>query len=323
MDIVIIGGSGAEGVIDELGVSVDKKEHLEEPTDIHGMDYLSFGYQGNNVFFVLRHGKDHQRDPARLEPKYMAKRLSELVENPEESLLIQTSASGSLDTSIQLIDEGGIVVCSDVMRGYGFRGSSRSRVETEELRGNNLHAVISQAYSPLARDLAIHAINETKGATSYEGGIYVNNQGNQFESKAEVAALYSWLDTPRRHLASLGREKELLVDLLVGLKQVSHVKLISLLEEVNEEEKKYAQVNQNLTINNAQLSMNAGREIEPLIESGFRNNVLLAFPVNYGTGLIPDEQVNHQRTEGAIKVGMPYIVGTLKKMIQEAPNYIK
>jgi hypothetical protein len=299
MNIAIIGGSGANEVIKELGVRARKNSFVA----LHGTDYIDFDYNDDKVFFVLRHGADHSKDPARLEPKYMAEKLVELLKPEEEkTLVIQTSASGSLDTSIKLVDEGGIVVCSDVMRGFGYKGSSRSLVGTD-----NLHAVINGAYSEQARKLALDAIRRVDGATLYDGGIYVNNQGNQFESAAEIADLCVRLDTPRFRLQQLAKLK--------GETKAENLFL-------DRQEEFYERLAKNLNIKHAQVSMNAARELEPLVESGFEDIVLLAFPVNYGVGLIPEEKVDHERTINAIKVGTKYIAPTLKNMIQMAGDYI-
>ena len=300
MNIAIIGGSGANEIISELGGTSQQPERSSD------IDWIPFSYEDDKIFFVLRHGVDHDRDPARLEPKCMAEKLAGLLKvNTEKTLVIQTSASGSLDTSIKLVDEGGIVVCSDVMRGYGFRGSSRSLVGTD-----NLHAVINGAYSEEARKLALDAIEKVEGATAYDGGLYINNQGNQFESAAEIAALYTLLDTPRYRLGQLKN------------RQYSELMDGRVCRVINKQVETYERLAENLGVKHAQVSMNAARELEPLVESGFKNIVLLAFPVNYGVGLIPEERVDHERTINAIDKGMKYIVPTLKNMIQMAGDYV-
>lgn len=314
-NIVIIGGSGAPEVVKNFGI---KEENLSEYVNekLSTPDFLKFQHEGKNILFVLRHGKNHTKDPARLEPKYLAEKLSFLVK-PQETLVVQTSASGSLDTSIDLVDEGGIVVCDDVMRGFGFRGSSRSIVDPKIV-----HAVIKGAYSERARELALDAIGAVNGAIAYDGGIYIENEGNRFESPSEVADLYARLDTPRFRLQGLQREKAIcnfLADLGVGMHSLFEVR-----QEVGKEITNYQGLANSLRIKHAQMSMNAAKELEPLVETGFKDIVLLAFPVNYGVGLIPDEQVNHERTEQAIgKATLPYIVPTLTNMIQMAPDYIK
>ena len=115
-NIAIIGGSGAAGVVSGLGI---KEEELTTCFNVEtqALDYMKFQHGDINVVFALRHGKEHTKDPARIKPKYLAKQLSKLV-NPEETLVVQTSASGSLDVDIDLVDEGGIVVCDSVMRGF-------------------------------------------------------------------------------------------------------------------------------------------------------------------------------------------------------------
>ena len=327
-NVVIIGGSGAPEVVQSFGI---KKKKLIKRVDnkLHKIDYLRFRHEGTNVLFVLRHGKKHTKDPARLKPKYLAKQLSKLV-NPKKTLVIQTSASGSLDTSIKLVDEGGIVVCDDVMRGFGFRGSSRSIVNPDIV-----HAVIQGAYSERARKLAGDAIGNVPGAIAYRGGIYIENEGNRFETKSEVADLFERLSAPQYRLDEMRDRKILFQSSYVMeaarmsagwneevYRRMDHMsgKMGQLDQDIEVQER----LRDNLSVTHAQVSMNAAKEVEPLIEAGFKDIVLLAFPVNYGVGLVPDEKVDHERTSMAIKKATkPYIAPTLTSMIQMAPDYIK
>lgn len=327
MNIGIIGGSGANDVIKSLGVNA--KEHITDSNNLNGVDYIHFKHNDDFVVFILRHGKEHTRDPARLDARSIVQALESIFNfndideiKPETTprLIIQTSASGSLDTSIKLVDDGGIVVCSDVMRGFGFTTTTFSGKNDRDL-----HAVMSNPFSEKARRLALDAIAKVNGAIGYDGGIYVNNQGNQFETRAEVAALYSWLDQPACMVDCYSDlvtrlEKEIAAD----LKNTHNTVITDSLNRYKAKLTAYESLAKSLTVRQATVSMNAAKEVPLLKEAGFDNIVLLSFPVNYGVGLIPDEKVDHQRTVDAIsKATAPYIAPVLKNMIEMAREYIR
>ncbi|MFH1439492.1 MAG: hypothetical protein ABIG89_02935 [Candidatus Woesearchaeota archaeon] len=341
MKIGIIGGSGADGVIEALGV--EARFINERDKGIHGVDYIEFQHGDDNVYFILRHGKDHSRSPADLDPRDIVNRLDRLMGTDDsERLIIQTSASGSLDTSIRLVDEGGIVVCLDVMRGFGFNAPSYSGkpyvAESSDGKKTkyhrNLHAVMAKPFSQKARQLALDAIakiaaeqeqteiEEAKRIIGYDGGIYVNNQGNQFETAAEVADLYMRLISPKLTLGLFDQVR-------YEAQKTDDLRSMTDRFEKEQEGLDYirqtlARVAENLTPRYATLSMNAARELPVLKEAGFNNVVLLSFPVNYGVGLVPDEQVDHQRTIDAItNATKPYIVPVLKNMIEMAEQYMR
>lgn len=309
MNIGIIGGSGANEVIAALGV--DAVHHsIGDKHDMRGVEFIAFNYEGSDVIFVQRHGAEHTRDPARLDPRGIVDALEGVMGTDDsERLIIQTSASGSLDTTIKLVDEGGIVVCNDVMRGYGFI--------TQTFGGENgreLHAVMDGIFSEKARRLALDAIAQVKGATAYDGGIYVNNQGNQFETRAEIGTLSFILQAPQLWLRTFEyfrgeRAKQ-------GLSREEPT--------LDEYEAKFQRWDQNVNIRHATVSMNAMRELTLLGEARFRNVVLLSLPTNYGVGLVPDEQVDHKRTTEAIAKAAPlYIAPTLMNMIKMAQSYMR
>jgi purine nucleoside phosphorylase len=327
MNIGIIGGSGANEVIAALGVEAIRYESPKE--NICGVDYIQFDYEGNKVIFVQRHGAHHTRDPARLDPRYIVETLEGLMGKDDSNrLIIQTSASGCLDPydkeaniGTKLVDEGGIVVCHDVMRSFGFGAYSFSGEG-----GRELHAVIQNAYSETARRLALDAIAKVPGATGYEGGVYVNTAGNQFESPAEVMTLWAGLELQRILF------KTLRGDLRRTRKELeSETPGSERYKELKDEEAEYLRdiprwekAAKVLNINHSTVSMNAAKELPLLVECSFKNIVLLSLPVNYGVGMIPDEKVDHERTKQAIAKAAPlYIAPTLINMIRMAEQYIR
>ncbi len=327
MNIGIIGGSGANEVIEALGIEV--KRHEEDRNDMRGVDYIEFEYEDNHVVFVQRHGAEHTRDPARLDPRGIVELLErKLGKDDSERLVIQTSASGCLDPydeeaniGTKLVDEGGIVVCNDIIRSFGYGTYSFSGED-----GRELHAVIQNAYSEKARKLALDAIAQVPGTTGYDGGVYVNVSGNQFESPAEVMTLWAGLELQRRLFRTLRgdlrRTRRELESETPGSERY---------QELKEEEAEYLRdipkwekAAKVLSINHSTVSMNAAKELPLLVECGFKNIVLLSLPVNYGVGMIPNEQVDHERTKQAIAKAAPlYIAPTLINMIRMAENYMR
>lgn len=335
MNIGIIGGSGANEVIAALGVEAKQKTfpwYIPKFLSKYfrrAVDYIEFEHEGNKVVFVQRHGRDHTRDPLRLDPTYLVGALEKLLGKDDSNrLVIQTSASGCLDPyddvadiGTKLVDEGGIVVCNDIIRSYGYDSYS-----FHGKGGRELHAVIQNAYSEKARKLALDAIAQVPGATGYDGGIYVNVSGNQFESPAEVMTLWAGLELQRRLFRTLRgdlrRTRKELESETPGNERYQELKKEE--AEYLRDIPKWERAAKTLSINHSTVSMNAAKELPLLVECGFKNIVLLSLPVNYGVGMIPNEQVDHKRTEQAIKKAAPlYIAPALVNMIRMAEEYIK
>ncbi len=291
----IIGGSGAKGVVGALANGTPiSSDDLSVGGRSYTVDFLHFTHGETEVYFVLRHGKDHTELPQKLDQRGI---ISFLKRRSIDGLVL-TSATGSLDTSIKLVDEGGIVVNSGVVRGFGYQSASFNDPK-------NPHAVLANPYDPRLRDLLLDSAKSVTGATAYDGGLYIQNEGNPFESPAEIADLVCRLDAPSFQLAQL---KE-----LVALGRTS----------LQSEVELYERLAKNLNRTNAQVSMNAVRSTILAREAGIPV-ALASFPVNYGAGLVPAEKVDHERTMKAIdKALAPYIVPFLKNVIEKAPQYLK
>jgi purine nucleoside phosphorylase len=305
----LIGGSGAKEVVEALGGNTGVKRSLFMATQ-WGMgytqgttlgpepligresfvDYFHFDQGDTEVYFILRHGKAHEYLPAELDQRGS---ITFLKQRGVDAVLL-ASATGSLDTSINLIDEGGIVVPSGIFRGFGYKGLSFGGRNAGE------HAVAERPFSDNMRSLLLDSISGVPGATSFDGGLYIQNEGNQFESAAEVIDLYMRLDAPARELRNM-----------------------EIAEKLGKEREMYERFREHLSVKHAQLGMTAVREVTLALEAGFSNLGLVCFPVNYGTGLIPAEQVDHKRTIEAIaKSKEPTIVPFLRNVIEKASDYI-
>ncbi len=287
----IVGGSGAKEVAEELAPE-SKVQHVSAP-GLKNIDYYHFNCGEAEVYFVLRHGEKHDLLPAELDQRGILR----FFKQREAGKVILTSATGSLDTKVKLVDEGGFVVNDSVFRGFGYQGISFSDLK-------NPHAVLADPFNEGLRKLLLDSITEVPGATAYDNGLYIQNEGNSFESPAEIADLVCRLDAPSYHLAELKH--------LVGLGR----------ESLQEEVELYERLALHLNRTHAQVGMNAVRSTILALEAGL-NVGLVSFPVNYGAGLIPAEQVDHERTVYAIKKATkPYIVPFLKKVIEKAPQYL-
>ncbi len=189
----IIGGSGAKGVVEALARDTPiSSDDLSVGGKSYTINFLHFNRGETEVYFVLRHGKDHTELPQKLDQRGI---ISFLKRRSIDGLVL-TSATGSLDTSIKLVDEGGIVVNSGVFRGFGYQSVSFNDPK-------NPHAVLDKPYDPEMRKLLLEAARAVPGATAYDGGLYVQNEGNPFESPAEIADLVCRLDAPSFQLAQL------------------------------------------------------------------------------------------------------------------------
>ena len=291
----IIGGTGAKEVIEALGLEseVETRRVYWENSTIGNVDHYHFTQGDAEVYFILRHGKHHSDLPAKLDQRAMFN----FLKTRDVEGVVLTSATGSLDTDIKLVKDGGMVINSDVMRGFGFKTISFNNPERP-------HANLAEPFSPRMRKLLLDSADAVVGATAYDGGIYVQNEGNQFETKAEVADLYCRLDAPAAHLRGLIRERD---------GSNNPVKEIEC----------YRVLAKNLNVKHAQVGMNAVRSVVLAREAGFDELALVSFPVNYGVGLVEGEEVDHERTMREIKQATAdYIVPFLHKVIENAPEYL-
>lgn len=290
----IIGGSGAKGVVESLGVNATiQTENGQWSGNDYTVDYLHFSKGCAEVYFVLRHGKDHTDLPAKLDQRGML----HFLKSHGVDALVLASATGSLDTTIKLVDEGGFVVNSGTFRGFGYRGLSFNDPERP-------HEVMADPFHPDMRRLLLDASSAVPGATGYDGGLYIHNEGNSFESPAEIADLVCRLDEPTFRLQTL--------------------RALNGRFATSSESALYERLAQNLNRKYAQVSMNAVREVVLAKEAGFDRVALVSLPVNYGAGLVPAEQVDHERTKMAInKATRPYIVPFLRNVIERAPQYVR
>ncbi|MBI2112839.1 hypothetical protein HYT52_04850 [Candidatus Woesearchaeota archaeon] len=320
--LAIVGGSGAKGVVEALGLEAQVESALVfndgNTSVIHhhsakvnnppvngfkiNIDYLHFHSGDTEVYFVLRHGQNHDDLPAKLDQRGIVS----FLKSKEVDGVILTSATGSLDTKVTLVDEGGVVVNSGTFRGFGYQGKSFNDQK-------NPHAVMVNPYDQRLRQLLLDSTKEVPGMIAFDGGLYVQNEGNSFESPAEIADLYCRLDAPSARVRDLDRAIKL------SRKLGDRLSIPPLVKE----RELYQRLAEQLSIDKAQVSMNAVRETILSLEAGLKI-ALVSFPVNYGAGLFPAEQVDHARTMNAIsKATQPYIVPFLKGVIERAPQYLQ
>lgn len=293
MEMVIIGGSGSEKLAEELGGKLIK--------DSFGVDFYEIQIENDMVYFFLRHGQDHSISPAVLDSRKYVFKIEEL--DGKDSPIFITASSGSLDTKVKLIFDGGIVVADDLLRGFGFYGESF-------LDKGDMHPVMNPLFSEKARDVVLDSIAGIDGATSYDGGIYVHNRGNQFETKAEIADLFF-----RFEAATMYKEA---VDAILKMIDFFGMKR-SDVRKLKKSQRVFTDMGNNLRLEGAQVGMTAGYEIPLLKGLGYDEIALVNFPVNYGTGMVKSEKVSHDTTMASMKLAEGhYIVPFFKNLIENA-----
>jgi purine nucleoside phosphorylase len=174
--LAIIGGSGLESLAED---------GLKVHVPISGRDDKFQAYKTKigdvAVTYIPRHGDEHQNLPLDVPYEAIFEFLDKAV-NPEA--ILSFSATGTLDENVALANTGSFTVPDDFLRGYGFLPISG--------RTDYMHAEMSSPFNPQIRAILSEAGQEL-GQTLNGGGIYVLNEGHQFETGAEIALLNAGL----------------------------------------------------------------------------------------------------------------------------------
>ena len=266
--IAIIGGSGLEDLA---------RGEKNERTGVVRFEYYLTKVGDMEVVFVPRHGAEHQNLPLDVPYEDIFRNLkTERVE-----AILAFSATGTLDHRVPLADQKSFVVPHDFIRGYGYQPVS-ARIKEHP------HPVLSEPFHPKMRE-AILASGKELGYRMAEKGIYILNEGNGFETKAEIALLNAGLHYP------------LLVSFLndVFQKLGSPPEIRSTLELL-----RFSGIN-HLDITGAQVGMTAPKEVVLAAEYGIPIG-LIACPVNIAEGMSA-ERLGHDRTMAVISASKPYI----------------
>jgi len=169
--IGIIGGSGLETLFDQ-----DVPHSITTPIGTE-IEWFEGPIEGVPTIFVPRHGTKHQNLPIDVPYEEIMKLLIERG----VSALVAFSATGCLDLSIPLPtkEQGSFIVPNDYIRGKWGQGYSLRKEDYP-------HADVSIPFDQKLRSVLIET-GRKLGYHMHDGGIYVFNHGDQFETKAEVA----------------------------------------------------------------------------------------------------------------------------------------
>ncbi len=188
----IIGGSGLAELYGEL----DKSAGVITGQPLW---YKSSVSHGLNVVFVSRHGisdgSGYRYYTAREVPY---EDMIAFFAQQNVDAIISISATGSLDKDVKLADNGGFVLPSSYLRGFSakthsfadYRSSLRENEKTlETVLGHWVeHPPMNEPFNQRLCSY-IAECGHAKRFTMYNGGLYILNHGNVFETPAEIAFL--------------------------------------------------------------------------------------------------------------------------------------
>ena len=166
----VIGGSGLEDL-------ARGTRHELKTRDRRVFQYYTTESSGVDVIFIPRHGDEHQNLP--LDVPYLD--IFKVLKKEGVEAILAFSATGTLDEKVKLSNKKSFVVPHDSMRGFGFRPIS-ANVE------GHPHADVSEPFNEKMRKIILKAGKRLR-YQMIDGGIYVMSEGNQFESKVEIATL--------------------------------------------------------------------------------------------------------------------------------------
>lgn len=161
--IGIIGGSGLDEIL--------KDARDTEVNTPFGTADISKGYvDGNEIFFISRHGKDHRINPSEVNSRANIFALKKLG----VSHIIATSAVGSLREDMKPLD---VVIPNQIFD----RTKRRATTFFEDIA---VHISFTDPFCPKLVDVIARVAVE-KGYRTHDKGTYVCIEGPQFSTRAE------------------------------------------------------------------------------------------------------------------------------------------
>jgi 5'-methylthioadenosine phosphorylase len=168
----LIGGSGLYGLLETLAKDMGGEYRKYETAQ-------TLTLPDKRAVFVPRHGNDGKTLASDIDHH----RNISTLEGEDCKDIIAFSATGSLDEQIPI---GSFVVPDDVLRGYGYQPVNFEQdtkfADTERYIP---YADMKHPFDPALRKRIIGAA-KTLGFTVHDGGVYVHNAGNPFETRAEI-----------------------------------------------------------------------------------------------------------------------------------------
>lgn len=174
MSLAIIGGTG----LDQLdGLVVEEKIDVDTPYGKPSAPIVRGVYAGKSVFFLARHGEDHQFPPHRVNYRANIYALKQLgVEQ-----IIAVNAVGGITEKM-----GPAVVCvPDQIIDYTW---GRISSYWDDDSSPMLHIDYTYPYAERTRNLLLSAI-KAAGLDAESTGVYGCTQGPRLETAAEIARM--------------------------------------------------------------------------------------------------------------------------------------
>ena len=194
--LAFIGGSG----IYKLDIIKDIVEHnIISSFGKPSSKIIEGKINGNSIFFLSRHGIDHQISPSEINYRANIECLKQL----EVTDIISLSAVGSLRNDL---DPGTFVIIDQ------FIDRTINRKKTFFENGIVAHVPMANPVCKILMDLSKNILQSLNIKNSY-GGIYLAMEGPQFSSKAESLLYKSWncdvIGMTNMPEAKLAREAEI------------------------------------------------------------------------------------------------------------------
>jgi 5'-methylthioadenosine phosphorylase len=168
----LVGGSGLYGLLEGIAQDIGGQYQKHERHD-------TLQLPDKRVVFVPRHGR---------EGKTLASDIDHLGNmtvflNEDCRDIIAFSSTGSLDEQVPL---GSFVVPDDVLRGFGYQPVNFSQESRHAATERFIpYADMKHPFDSGMRK-RILAAARANGHAVHDGGVYIHNAGNPFETRAEI-----------------------------------------------------------------------------------------------------------------------------------------
>jgi 5'-methylthioadenosine phosphorylase len=168
----LIGGSGLNGLLATIAKDVNGQYEPRERCDILTLPE-------KRVIFVPRHGRKGETPASEVDH---CSNMGVFVSDGCKDV-IAFSATGSLDEKVPI---GSFVVPDDVVRGYGYQPVNFGQY-TKHAAGERYtpHADMKHPFDPALRK-RILSTAKALGYAAHDGGVYIHNAGDAFETRAEI-----------------------------------------------------------------------------------------------------------------------------------------
>ncbi len=167
VEIAVIGGTGLEGLFNEL-----RTVEIETSYGQHS-DLMVGEVNGKNVAFLLRHGRNHSIPPHKVNFRANIDALRRLGVRR----IIATNAVGAINLTFK---PGDLVVPHNLI------DFTKQRPSTFFDEAPVTHVDFTQPYCPEIRSLLVKAAYRLYGAVR-ERAIYICTEGPRFETAAEIS----------------------------------------------------------------------------------------------------------------------------------------